>query len=149
MSPAPDRESCHHFLRRPAPPRRTLTENRSCTRHPPCSLRCILRHHVLKTRRGLLAPCGLYITSILQLTGFCPFVCFFFFFVPDPWDGDMAQLVQRPTEKPDAILIGMTRVRVPSEARDFSLRVDFQWRLSYGVRTAPVYYRMLQHLCAR
>ena len=74
---------------------------------------------------------------------------FFFFFLSDPWGGDIAQLVQRPTEKPDAIPICMKQVRVPSEARDFSLRVDFQWRLSYGVRTAPVRYRMLQHLCAR
>ena len=31
----------------------------------------------------------------------------------------------------------MTRVRVPTAARDFSLRVNFQCRLSYGVRTAP------------
>ena len=46
-----------------------------------------------------------------------------------------AQLVERPTEKPGAIL---TRVRGPGPARDFSPRVSFQCRLSYGVRTAPV-----------
>ena len=45
----------------------------------------------------------------------------------------MAQLVERPTEMPGAIL---TRVRVPGAARDFSPRVKVQCRLSYGVRTA-------------
>ena len=54
------------------------------------------------------------------------------------WAG-IAQLVERPTEKPGAIL---TRVRFPGAARDFlpegcSPRVNFQCRLSYGVRTAP------------
>ena len=58
----------------------------------------------------------------------------------------IAQWVQCPTEKPNAILM---RVRVPAAARDFSPRVDFQCRLSYGVRTAPVCSHMHQHLCAR
>ena len=44
-------------------------------------------------------------------------------------------MVQRPTEKPPAILI---QVRVPGAARDFSPRVNFQCLLSGGVRTAPV-----------
>ena len=35
----------------------------------------------------------------------------------------IAQLVERPTEKPGAIL---TLVRVPGAARDFSPRVSFQ-----------------------
>ena len=47
--------------------------------------------------------------------------------------------------KPDAML---TRIRIPSAARDFSPRVNFQCRLSYGVRTTPVCNRMHQHLCA-
>ena len=38
------------------------------------------------------------------------------------------------TEKPEAMLM---RVWVPGAARDFSPRVNFQYRLSYGVRTAP------------
>ena len=46
----------------------------------------------------------------------------------------IAQLVERPTEKPGATL---TRVRVPGAARNF-LPVIFQCRLSYGVRTLPV-----------
>ena len=46
----------------------------------------------------------------------------------------IALLVERPTEKPGTI---HTRVRVPGMARDFSPRVSFQCRLSYGVRTAP------------
>ena len=68
-----------------------------------------------------------------------------------------AQLAQRPTEKSGAIL---TRVRVPGGARDLSpshlsiqtllryshsprvicLPVTFQYRLSYGIRTAPVWF---------
>ena len=47
----------------------------------------------------------------------------------------ITQLVQRPTEKPGAIL---TQVRVPSAAGDFSPRVSFQCRLSYGVWTVCV-----------
>ena len=51
-------------------------------------------------------------------------------------------MVERPTQKPGAVL---SRVRVPGAARDFSPRVSFQCRLSYGVRTAPrVQYRMHQ-----
>ena len=57
-----------------------------------------------------------------------------------------AQLVKRLSKKTGAIL---TRVRVPGAARDFSPRVNFRCRLSYGVRTAPVCCRMHQHLCAR
>ena len=38
----------------------------------------------------------------------------------------IAQLVQRPTEKPGTIL---TRVRVRGAARDFSPRVNFQCRM--------------------
>ena len=55
-----------------------------------------------------------------------------------------AQWVERWTEKPGAIL---TRVQVPGAARDFSPRVNFLCRLSYGVRT--VCNRIHQHLCAR
>ena len=58
----------------------------------------------------------------------------------------IAQLVERPTEKPGAIL---TRVRVRGAARDFSPRVSFKCRLSYGVSTAPVCNGIHQHLCAR
>ena len=43
----------------------------------------------------------------------------------------IAHLVERPTEKPGATI---TRVRVPGAARNF-LPVNFQCRLSYGVRT--------------
>ena len=46
----------------------------------------------------------------------------------------IAHLVERPTEKPGDTL---TRVRVPGAARNF-LPVNFQCRLSYGVRTVPV-----------
>ena len=58
----------------------------------------------------------------------------------------IARLVERLTKKPGAIL---TRVRVPGAARDFSPRVNFQCRLSYGVRTAPGCNHIHQHLCAR
>ena len=58
----------------------------------------------------------------------------------------VAQLVERPIEKPGAIL---TRVRVPCAARNFSARINFQCRLPHGVRTAPVCSRMHQHLCTR
>ena len=57
----------------------------------------------------------------------------------------IAQLVEPLTEKPNAIL---TRVQVPGAERDFSTKVSFRCKLSYGVRTAPVCNRMLQHLCA-
>ena len=53
----------------------------------------------------------------------------------------IAQLLERLTEKPGAIL---TRVRVPGAARDFSPRVKFQCRLSYGVPTAHVCNRTLK-----
>ena len=46
----------------------------------------------------------------------------------------IAHSVERPTEKPGDTL---TRVRVPGAARNF-LPVNFQCRLSYGVRTVPV-----------
>ena len=63
------------------------------------------------------------------------------------WQGKeqtgIIQLVERPTEKTGAIL---TRVRVPSASRDFSPRVNFQCRLSYG---ALVCSRMNESLCAR
>ena len=54
----------------------------------------------------------------------------------------ITQSVERPTEKPDAIL---TRVRVPGAARDFSHRVN----VSYAVRTGLVCNRMHQHLRSR
>ena len=61
-------------------------------------------------------------------------------------EAGIAQLVgPRPTEKPGVLL---TRVRVPGAARDFSPRVSFQCRLSYGVQTAPVCNRMHRHPCA-
>ena len=59
---------------------------------------------------------------------------------------EMAQLVQRPTEKPGAIL---TRVRADGAARDFAPRVNFRCGLSYGVRTAPLCNRVHQHMFAR
>ena len=42
-----------------------------------------------------------------------------------------------------------TRVRVPGAARAFSPRLNFQCRLSYGVRSAPVGNGTHQHLYAR
>ena len=50
-------------------------------------------------------------------------------------DSRIARLAEQQTEKPGAILM---QVRVPGAARDFSPRVDFQCRLSYGVRTAQM-----------
>ena len=47
------------------------------------------------------------------------------------WDGDVAQLVEHRTGTPP------TQVRFPGTARDFSPRVKYQCRLSYGVRTPP------------
>ena len=47
------------------------------------------------------------------------------------WVGDVAQLVQRRTGTP------LAQVRLPGAAGDFSPRVNFQCRLSYGVRTPP------------
>ena len=57
----------------------------------------------------------------------------------------IAQLVQHPTLEKGIILMW---VSVPDAARDFSPRVNCQCRLSYGVRTAPAYSRMHQHLWA-
>ena len=45
--------------------------------------------------------------------------------------GDVVQLVEHRTDTP------LTQVRFPGAARDFSPRVNFQCRLSYGVRTVP------------
>ena len=55
-----------------------------------------------------------------------------------------AHLVERTTEEPCAIPM---QVQVSGAVRDFSPRIRFQCRLSYGVRTGPVC--MYQHLCAR
>ena len=49
----------------------------------------------------------------------------------DPRGGDVAQLVEHPTGTP------LTQVRFPGAGRDFSLRVNFQYRLSYGARSSP------------
>ena len=46
-------------------------------------------------------------------------------------DGVVAQLIEHLTGTP------LTKVRFPATARDFSPRVKFQCRLSYGVRTPP------------
>ena len=46
-------------------------------------------------------------------------------------DGDAAQLVESGTGTP------LTQVRLPGAARDFSPRVNFQCRPSYGARTSP------------
>ena len=48
-----------------------------------------------------------------------------------PVGGDVAQLVERRTGTP------LRQVRFPGAAREFSARVNFQCRLSYGVRTPP------------
>ena len=45
--------------------------------------------------------------------------------------GDVAQLVERRTGT------SLRQVRFPGATRDFSTRVNFQCRLSYGVRTPP------------
>ena len=59
----------------------------------------------------------------------------------------IAQLEERLTEKPNAIL---TRVQVPGVViRHFSPRVNIQCRLSHGVRAVPVCNGMHQQLCAR
>ena len=47
------------------------------------------------------------------------------------WGGDVAQLVERRTGTP------LRQVRFPGEARDFSLRVNFQCGLFYGVSAPP------------
>ena len=53
-----------------------------------------------------------------------------------PQEGDVAQLVERRTGTP------LRQVRFPGATRDLSPRVNFQCRLSYGVRTALVCNRM-------
>ena len=45
--------------------------------------------------------------------------------------GDVAQWAEHRTGT------SPTQVRIPGVARDFSPRVNFQFRLSYGVRTPP------------
>ena len=45
--------------------------------------------------------------------------------------GDVAQLIERCTDTP------LMQVRFPVAARDFPPRINFQCRLSYGVRNAP------------
>ena len=47
------------------------------------------------------------------------------------WVGDVAQLVERWTGTL------LTQVQFPDAAVDFSPRVNFQCRLSYGVHTTP------------
>ena len=51
--------------------------------------------------------------------------------VPNTLVGDVAQLVEYRTVTP------LTQVRFPGAARDFSPRVNFQCRFSYGVCTPP------------
>ena len=53
-----------------------------------------------------------------------------------------AQLVERRTGTP------LTQVRFPGAARDFSPRVNFQSRLSYGVRTPPCAIACI-YICVR
>ena len=60
--------------------------------------------------------------------------------------GDSSFVREPATEKPGEIL---TQVRVPNAGWDFSPRVNFQCRLYYGVRAAPVYDHVHRHLCAR
>ena len=58
---------------------------------------------------------------------------------------DVAQLVERRTGTP------LTQVRFPGAGRDFSPRVNFQPRLSHGVRTPPcaiAYINIIAHLKA-
>ena len=62
---------------------------------------------------------------------------------PQGWG--IAQLVDVATQKPGTKL---TQVRVPAAASDFSPRVNFQCKLSYGVCKAPVCNHMHQYLCA-
>ena len=61
----------------------------------------------------------------------------------NPWVGDVAQLVEHQTGNLPTGLIPRcgkekylpTQVQFPGVARDFSPTVNFQCRLSYGVRT--------------
>ena len=55
---------------------------------------------------------------------------------------DVAQFVQRWTEKPGAIL---TEVRLLDSARDLSAKVSFQCRPSYGVHAAPFVHQSAVH----
>ena len=57
------------------------------------------------------------------------------------WGGDVAQLIEYRTGTPP------TLVRFPGAARDFSSRVNFLCRLSYGVRTSPCAIACI-HICA-
>ena len=57
--------------------------------------------------------------------------------------GDVAQLVQHRTGTPQ------TQVRFPGAARDFSPRVNFQCRLSSGVRIPPCAIECIYISCAR
>ena len=59
-----------------------------------------------------------------------------------PQGGDVAQLVERRTGTP------LRQVRFPGAARDFSPRVNFQCRLSYGVRTPPCAIAYCAHVKA-
>ena len=71
-------------------------------------------------RRGSFDRCYIQSTMVVAVTSGQTQV------IKAPGDS-LAQWVQRPTEKPGAIL---TRVRVPGGARDFSPRVNFLCRLS-------------------
>ena len=62
----------------------------------------------------------------------CPGICSSVPYSPlSKKGGDVAQLVEHRTGTLP------TQVRFPSVAREFSTRVNFQCRLSYGVRTPP------------
>ena len=56
--------------------------------------------------------------------------------------GDVAQLVEHRTGT------SLTQVRFPGAARDFSPKVNFQCRLSYGVRTPRVQSYAFTSVCA-
>ena len=64
------------------------------------------------------------------------------FFVTRMGGGDAAQWVERRTGAP------LTQVRFPVAAKDFSRRVNFQCRLSYGVRTRPCAIACI-YICAQ
>ena len=66
-----------------------------------------------------------------------------FQFMPSCTGAGIAHFEDRPTEMIDAILM---RVRVPYTARYLFPRVNFQRRLSYGVRIALVCNHMHKHL---
>ena len=57
---------------------------------------------------------------VYMVSAFCLSIAFFLFFLGG--GGGVAQLVERPTEKPGAVLL---RVRVSGAARDFSPGVSF------------------------